>query len=94
MPFEGSHANDIALETEWGPVCTFDVKDGKMKSPEEIFEGGIQYYMHAHTKGDRVLAEKLTRRNMKTLPYWQSHHFALLDGEEATDAEYAASMDN
>jgi len=96
MPFEESHVNDIALETEWGPVCKFDseMKEGKMvmKSPEAIFDGGIEFYAMTCTDGDKALAEKLTRRNMRTLPYWQSHHFALLDGVEATDAEHDAAM--
>jgi len=92
MPFEGSHENDIGLETANGPICIHDVKDGRMKSPEEIFNGGVEFYATAITNGNKDLAVRLTRRNMKTLPYWQSHHFDMLDGEEATDEEYASSM--
>ncbi len=87
MPFEGNHANDIALETADGPVCIHDVKDGKMKTPEEIFDGGVEFFM-MYTNKDKPLAERLCRKNMNYLPYWHAHHFAMLDGEEATNEEY------
>lgn len=92
MPFEGNHINDIALETQDGPVCVFDVQDGQIKSADEIFEGGVQFFMGAATDGDRDLAERVTRKNMKSLAYWQAHPFAGLDGAEATDAEFGAAM--
>lgn len=88
MPFEGAHANDIGLTLFEGPVCKFDAQDGTLKSPEEIFEGGICFYADATTGGDRELATRLTRRNMKSLPYWQLHPFALLSGAVATDQEH------
>ena len=92
MPFEGAHANDIGLETAEGPVCKFDSQDGKIKNAEDIFEGGIQFFMFKATDGDRDLAERLTRKNMKSLTHWQKNPFALLDGPEATDAEFGAAM--
>lgn len=92
MPFDGDHANDIGLETADGAVCVYDVKDGVIKSSEEIFEGGVQFFMGQGTDGDRALAEKVTRKNMKSLPYWQNHHFDLLNGEEATDDEFGMVM--
>ncbi len=92
MPFEGNHANDIGLETPEGPVCKFDSADGAIKSPEQIFEGGVQFFMHATTEGDRVLAERLTRKNMNNLPHWQQHPFDQLEGEQATEAEYQDAM--
>ena len=58
-----------------------------VKTPEEIFEGGVQFFMHA-TGVDRELGERLTRRNMNGLPYWQKHPFALLEGSKASDEEY------
>jgi hypothetical protein len=91
MPFEGDHVNDVGLETAEGPVCKFDVKDGVMKSSEEIFEGGVQFFSK-YTDGDRDLAERVTRKNMKSLPYWNAHPFALLDGTEATDQEFGGVM--
>ena len=92
MPFEGDHANDIGLETADGPVCKFDSADGKIKDPKEIFQGGIEFFAGAATDGDRDLAERITRKNMKSLPYWQAHPFAELEGAEATDEEFGAAM--
>lgn len=92
MPFEGDHANDIALELPEGPVCKFDAPEGKMKSPEEIFEGGVNYFAEAVAEGDRDLAARLTRRNMKDLAYWQDRPFALLEGELSSDEEFGAMM--
>lgn len=92
MPFVGDHAGDVGLKTAEGNVCTFDVENGAIKSPEHIFEGGVAYFLDAVCEGDRVLAERLTRKNMKSLPYWQAHPFALLDGEVATDEEFGACM--
>ena len=92
MPFVGAHGKDIALETSEGPVCIHDAADGKIKPAEEIFEGGVQFFMGEVTDGDRDLAERLTRKNMKHLPHWQQNPFALLEGVEATDAEFGAAM--
>lgn len=92
MPFEGNHANDIGLETSEGPVCKFDSQEGKIKEPKEIFEGGVEFFMGAAASGDRALAERLTRKNMKSLSHWQQHPFAELEGEEATDEEFATAM--
>ncbi len=92
MPFEGAHANDIAFELPEGPVCKFDSEDGKLKSGEDIFEGGVMFFADAVADGDRQLATRLTRKNMKALPYWQAHSFALLDGPEATEEEFGVAM--
>jgi len=92
MPLEGAHANDIGLETPEGPVCKFDAKDGQIKPAEEIFEGGVVFFQKEVADGDRGLAERLTRKNMKHLLHWQMHPFALLEGPEATDEEFGAAM--
>ena len=94
MPFEGNHANDIGLETSEGPICVHDVEEGKMKGPTEIFEGGVQWYMGAVTNGVRDLAERLCRKNMNSLPYWQQHPDPVLEGPQATEVEHAAAMAN
>jgi hypothetical protein len=91
-PFVGAHANDIGLETAEGPVCKFDVKDGQIKPAEEIFEGGVQFFMTEVADGDRGLAERLTRKNMKSLAHWQKSPFANLEGPVATDQEFGAAM--
>ncbi|MEK7615187.1 MAG: hypothetical protein AAB431_02275 [Patescibacteria group bacterium] len=92
MPLEGAHANDIGFTTEDGLVCKFDSVDGKIKPAEEIFEGGVQFFMHSVADGDRDLAERLSRSNMKSLPYWQKNPFDLLNGPEATDEESQSAM--
>lgn len=83
--------NDIGFESPFGPVCRFDSENGVMKPPEVIFQGGVEFFSGV-VGGDRALAERLTRRNMKTLPYWHTHHFGLLDGATASDEEYRAAM--
>jgi hypothetical protein len=92
MPLEGDHEKDFGMDTPDGPVCVFDSQDGAIKPAEEIFEGGVAFFADACAGGDRNLAARLTRKNMKALPYWQAHPFALLDGEEATEAEFGAAM--
>lgn len=92
MPLEGAHSQDVALETDDGAVCKYDVKDGQIKPAEEIFAGGVAYFTASATGGDKELAERVTRKNMKGLPYWQKHPAAVLEGPEATDAEFAAAM--
>ena len=92
MPFEGGHTGDIALETAEGPVCKFDVKDGAIKSPQDIFHGGVQFFLGAVADGDQALAERLTRKNMKSLDYWKQRPFGELDGPEATEKEFGAAM--
>jgi hypothetical protein len=92
MPLEGDHEKDFGMETPDGPVCQFDITDGKLKSPEEIFEGGIAFFADACADGDREFGARLTVKNMKQLAYWQKRPFDLLNGPEATDEEYAAAM--
>ncbi len=92
MPLEGVHANDIGFESPDGPVCKFDSENGNIKSGKEIFEGGVAFFIDTVESGDKALAERLTRKNMKSLPYWQRHRFAELEGEGATDAEFGAAM--
>ena len=62
MPLENS--KDIGGEMAEGAVCIHCVgSDGKVKSCEEIFEGGTQFFMSAVAGVDRALAEKLTRNS-------------------------------
>lgn len=92
MPFDGAHKDDVGLETAGGKVCKFDVENGQIKSPEAIFQGGVEYFTHSVADGDRALAERITRKNMKMLPHWQANPFELLNGPEATDEEFGAAM--
>lgn len=92
MPLEGNHEKDFGMDTPDGPVCQFDMKDGEIKPGAEIFEGGVVFFQNGVANGDRSLAERLTRKNMKSLPYWQTHPFDLLNGDEATDEEFGTAM--
>ena len=92
MPLEGEHAEHFGMETPDGPVCMHDSENGQIKPPEEIFEGGVQFFLGEVAGEDRGLAERLVRKNMKSLAYWKSHPFAMLDGSEATDEEFAEAM--
>lgn len=92
MPLEGEHAGDLGFESSDGPVCTFDSQNGVIKSGPEIFEGGVAFFLDAATDGNRDLAERLTRTNMKGLTYWQSHPFSELEGAQATPEEFQAAM--
>ena len=93
MPLEGAHEKDFGMNTPDGPVCQFDSEKGKIKSGDDIFEGGVAFFTQACTNGDRELATRLTRKNMRSLPYWQTHPFAGLTGPIATDAEFQSSME-
>ncbi len=42
--------------------------------------------------GDRDLAERITRKNMKSLEYWKCHPAEILNGPEATDEEFQEVM--
>jgi arginine utilization protein RocB len=52
----------------------------------------VNFFAQTMTDGDRAFAERLTRKNMKSLPYWQSHPFDGFPGPEATDGEFSAAM--
>jgi hypothetical protein len=81
---------EIGCEVSDGWVCVHcSTPDGKVKSCEEVFEGGVQFFMGVTDKVDRSLAEKLTRKNMNRLPYWQKNKEGFLNGEEATDEEFS-----
>jgi hypothetical protein len=92
MPFEGNHAADIGLESPEGPVCKYDSAEGKVRSGEEIFQGGVEFFASEAAGGDRELATRLTRKNMQSLAYWQAHPFALLEGSMATEDEFQSAM--
>lgn len=89
MPFTGEHENDIGLETSYGSVCIHDCEDGEIKDPEDIFAGGVAFFVDTVTEGDFDLAERLTRRNMLSLEYWQENPFEELEGPVASESEFA-----
>lgn len=77
---------------ENGDFCIHCVnEDGSLKTCEEIFDGGVQFFMET-VGDDRSLAERLTRKNMRQLPYWQDNFCAALEGEEATEEEFQFAL--
>jgi hypothetical protein len=83
---------DFAGEDENADFCLYCVNtDGSVKTCEEIFEGGVQYFL-SQLDGDRSLAEKIVRKNMNRLPYWHDKSQEILKGEMATDEEFADVM--
>ncbi len=87
-----SKKEDFAGGDESSKFCLYCVNDdASVKSCEEIFEGGVQFFL-SQIGDDRQLAERITRKNMKAQPYWQDKNCAILDGEVATDEEFAEAM--
>lgn len=79
---------DFAGGDENSNFCLFCVNaDGSVKSCEEIFEGGVQFFI-SQLKSDRSIAEKIVRKNMNQLPYWQDKNCEILKGEMATEEEF------
>jgi hypothetical protein len=83
---------DFAQGDESSDFCLYCVnQDGTVRTCEEIFEGGVNFFLK--TLGDdRAMAEKICRKNMQNLPYWQGKDCACLQGEAATDEEFSAAM--
>lgn len=79
---------DFANGDENALFCIYCVNpDGSVKSCEEIFESGVQYFI-SQIGDDREMAVKMTRKNMSALPYWQGNKCDILQGEMATDEEF------
>jgi hypothetical protein len=79
---------DFAKGDESSDFCQYCVnEDGSVKTCEEIFNGGVEFFMQS-IQADRGFAEKVVRKNMSQLPYWQGKNCEILNGEKATDAEF------
>ena len=90
MPLEKKE--DFAGGNEAADFCLHCAdEDGTVHSCEAIFESGVQFFMGA-VGADRALAECVTRKNMKGLPHWQGRTCPVLEGEEATDTEFAEAL--
>jgi hypothetical protein len=87
MPLEKKE--DFAQGDEKSEFCVHCVNaDGSVKTCEEIFEGGISFFMNT-LGSNRLTAEKVVRKNMNRLPYWQGKVCEVLKGDMATDEEFA-----
>jgi hypothetical protein len=91
MPLEKKE--DVGVVNNDGSFCRYCVnKDGSVKNAMQIFDGGVSFFMHAIQGTSLDLAQRLTRRNMKSLPYWKNKKETCLEGKEATDEEYTEAM--
>lgn len=80
-------------DTKDGPACIHCAQPGGgVKSCEEVFEGGVTFFVSATRTDDRSLAERLVRKTMNGLPYWKKHPCSCLEGEQASDQEFAEAM--
>lgn len=87
MPLESDTV--IGVETDKEAFCIHCVtEDKKVKSCEEIFEGGVQFFMSLDVTMTRNFAEKNVRKNMKNLAHWENSDSPCLSGEVATDEEF------
>jgi len=87
MPLDSEDV--IGLETGNESFCIHCVsEEKKVKSCEEIFEGGVQFFMSLDSSMTRNFAEKNVRKNMKKLSYWQNKEYPCFSGEIATDEEF------
>ncbi len=87
-----SKKEDFAGGDENSMFCLYCAdENGKVKSCQEIFEGGVQFFM-GKLGGDKEMAEKVTRKNMNQQSYWQGKDCEILKGEMATDEEFAEAL--
>lgn len=83
---------DFAKGDEGANFCQYCVnEDGDVKPCDDIFEGGVQFFMN-QVGSDRVLAEKITRKNMLCQEYWKGKDDEILKGDVATDEEFAEAL--
>ena len=87
MPVESNEL--IGLKTDQGLFCIHCIDENKkVRSCEEIYEGGVQFFMSVVPNMDRNFAEKITRKNMTEQMYWQGGNYQCLNGEKATNGEF------
>lgn len=61
---------EIGAETEKGLLCIHCVdENGNIKSCQEIFDGGVAFFMSVIPNAEKSFTEKITRKNMKMQPY-------------------------
>lgn len=92
MPVEDN--NLIGLSANGNDFCIYCVDDNKeVKSCEDVFNGGVQYFVN-DLRLSAEEAEKLTRKTMSMLPYWQDNTAECLKGEMLSDDDYQKFFKN
>ncbi|MDD5623549.1 MAG: zinc ribbon domain-containing protein [Candidatus Peribacteraceae bacterium] len=88
-----SDPKEIGCEVKDGPVCIHCTQPGGgVKSCEEVFEGGVAFFLSATKSQDRSLAERLVCKNMRGLPHWNNNPCPCLKGAVASDEEFASAL--
>jgi hypothetical protein len=89
-----SKPEDFALKDEASEVCCFcSNEDGSVKSCNEIFEGGVNYFMSVLKGYDKSFVEKIVRYNMNTnCPHRKGKDDAILKWEMASPEEFEEVM--
>lgn len=88
-----TNKEEIGSEIEKGSLCIHCVDEsGSIKSCQEIFDGGVEFFMSAISNTEKYLAKKITRKNMNMLSYWKDSNEECLQGEEATDEEFQDAL--
>lgn len=83
---------DFAQGDENAALCAYCANaDGKAKTCQEIFAGSSGYFQEA-LGVDKTMADRITRKHMRSLPYWQGEEDDCLKGDMATDEEFAQAM--
>ena len=87
MPLEKE--SDVGNKIDQGLLCQYCInEDGSAKTCQEIFDGGVEFFCSSVPGTDKDLAERVVRKNMNQLPFWQGKDEVCLQGEEATDEEF------
>jgi len=91
MPLEDQSL--VAGENDYGKYCIYCAnEEGDLKNGKEIFQAGVEFFMSAIPDANQELAERLVRKNMKSLKYWQKNPIDELNGAEATDSEFRENI--
>lgn len=89
-----ANKDDFAGGDEQSKYCKYCVgADGKVKSCEEVFMGGVEFFVGA-TGVNRELAQRIVRKNMRMQPHWKDSDCKMLAGEVATDDEFQSVIDS
>lgn len=91
MPLE--NIEDIGTQNGEEIFCKYCVNEDKsVKTCEEVFNGGVNFFLTTLPELDKSLAERAVRKNMNLLPYWKNKDNECLKGEEVSDEEFQMIM--
>lgn len=87
MPLE--NPSDVGTTIGKDSFCIHCTDQNKnLKSCQEIFDGGVQFFLSVLPDMPKDFAEKIVRKNMNFLPYWKTNFDACLNGPEASEQEF------